>query len=274
MKHVMTPLLFSLLLAAGWAQAQTSSGSDVRESTDPARAAEIEQQARELGDTVSPVEQSAGESAAGADSSSGASTGGTSGGGMGTGEEMHGGMGTGDGMHGGMGTGDGMHGGMGDSEEMHGGTGTMPGHSEESSGSSTGGTDIQAPDAGTSPGEMSTPGAGGASDMERAPDASGTSGGGMEVPEASGGIETPSTPGTESDADTRSGGGVTPEVYGEPGAAGPSGSPDVNSGPEATTGVSGGGHLDSGPSSGEIRGTEQLELPQERRLESPTQPAQ
>lgn len=78
MKHVVTPLFISLMLAAGWAQSQPATG-DVRESTDPSRAAEVEQKAQRLGDTVSPAEQSGGAATQGGASSgsSGAGTGAT-----------------------------------------------------------------------------------------------------------------------------------------------------------------------------------------------------
>ena len=68
MKHVVTPLFISLMLSAGWAHAQTATG-DVRESTDPSRAQEVEQKAQRLGDTVSPADQSSGASSGGSDSS-------------------------------------------------------------------------------------------------------------------------------------------------------------------------------------------------------------
>ena len=62
MKRVVTPLFLSLCLLAGWTQAQTSSSGGLRESTDPARAAEVEQRARELGHTGSTSGQSGGQS--------------------------------------------------------------------------------------------------------------------------------------------------------------------------------------------------------------------
>lgn len=58
MKRVGTPLFLSLLLAAGGTLAQTSSRGGLNESTDPARAADVEQRARSLGDTGAPAGQS------------------------------------------------------------------------------------------------------------------------------------------------------------------------------------------------------------------------
>ena len=73
MKRVVTTLGISWLLAAGWVQAQPSPSNDIRESTDPSRATQVEQKARSLGDTGMPADQ------AGAGmSSSGTSTGGIS----------------------------------------------------------------------------------------------------------------------------------------------------------------------------------------------------
>jgi hypothetical protein len=79
MKRVLSPLFISLMLAAGWAQSQPATG-DVRESTDPSRAAEVEQKARRLGDSVSPAEPAGGASTQ-SDTSSGSSGAGTSSGG-------------------------------------------------------------------------------------------------------------------------------------------------------------------------------------------------
>ncbi len=152
MKRVMTPLFISCLLAAGWAQAQQSSG-DIRESTDPSRAAEVEQKARSLGDTQSPSEPSGGASSSGTDSGMGA-----------------------------------------------------------------GGPSSAAPT--------------GTEDMSGAPGASGD----------------PNTP------------------YG---TSGTSGTEDT----ESEAGSSGGGGLKSGPEAGEMEGTQQLEMPADRRFSEPTQPA-
>jgi len=58
MKRVVTPLYMLLLLATGWVQAQTSPSDDIRESTDPSRAAQVEQKAKSLGDTGIPADQS------------------------------------------------------------------------------------------------------------------------------------------------------------------------------------------------------------------------
>ncbi len=74
----LSPWLLSSLMAVGWAHAQPSPGTDIRESTDPSRAAEVEQKARALGDTVSPAGSSdAGTSTDG--STSGGSTPGAAG---------------------------------------------------------------------------------------------------------------------------------------------------------------------------------------------------
>ncbi len=80
MKRVITPLFLSFMLFAGWAQAQTSSSGGVRESTDPARAAEVEQRARELGDIGRPSPPSGGQSGAQSEGESGAASGAESGG--------------------------------------------------------------------------------------------------------------------------------------------------------------------------------------------------
>ena len=71
----LTPLLLSMLLAAGWAQAQQTPSGEIRESADPSRAQQVEQKARALGDTVSPAEQGGASAGTSAGTSAGGSTG-------------------------------------------------------------------------------------------------------------------------------------------------------------------------------------------------------
>lgn len=86
MKRVVTHFYMSLLLAAGWVQAQTSPSDDIRESTDPSRAAQVEQKARSLGDTGIPADQSgAGMSGSGTAKSGTSNSGTATGSGAGTG---------------------------------------------------------------------------------------------------------------------------------------------------------------------------------------------
>lgn len=64
MNKSVTVLLSSLLLAAGWAHSQssqspTSPQGEVRESTDPSRAAEVEQRAKEISSGQSGVKSGA-----------------------------------------------------------------------------------------------------------------------------------------------------------------------------------------------------------------------
>ncbi len=247
MKHLATPLFLSLVLAAGWAEAQTSTKDDIRQSTDPARAAEVEQKARELGDTGHAAGQSAGRS----DNTS-----------------------EGGGAQGPTGT-EGLSG------------PSAGGHSSESTGTSTGERGMTGQGAGTQSGGKSTgersgysqDAPAGTTELPSRGNQSGTSGGSQSGAEGAAGTSGTSEGGNmnqQPGGATSEGGMMNPGMA--PGTSGESGANSGTSGnAEPSSGMSerpGSDTPKAGPSAGEMEGTQQLHRPKGLRFTEPTQPAQ